>query len=140
MGSLCLPLAPAEAAALVSLRVVSARGPTMGFSLAGPSCGDLCVRTRSLMLPVSGTARLSSEVWWARHSCCFVLEHQVNPPSLFTCWRMCIMLLSDTHTSSGVKYQGIACMMTYAMCRTCQVSGTVLRSLSCRARWQPLPE
>ena len=37
-GSLCLPLAPAEAGTLGSLRVVPVRGPAMGLSLAGP-CG-----------------------------------------------------------------------------------------------------
>ena len=37
-GSLCLPLAPAEAGALGSLRVVPVRGTLMGLSLAGP-CG-----------------------------------------------------------------------------------------------------
>ena len=35
-GSLCLPLAHAEAGALGSLRVVPVRGPAMGLSLAGP--------------------------------------------------------------------------------------------------------
>ena len=35
-GSLCLPLAPAEAGALGSFRVVPVRGPAMGLSLAGP--------------------------------------------------------------------------------------------------------
>ena len=39
--SLCLPLAPAEAGALGSLRVVPVRGPAMGLSLAGPS--GVCV-------------------------------------------------------------------------------------------------
>ena len=37
LGSLCLLLAPAEAGALGSLRVVPVRGPAMGLSLAGPS-------------------------------------------------------------------------------------------------------
>ena len=36
-GSLCLLLAPAEAGALGSLRVLPAGGPAMGLSLAGPS-------------------------------------------------------------------------------------------------------
>ena len=36
-GSLCLPLAPAEAGTLGSLRVVPVRGPAMELSLAGPS-------------------------------------------------------------------------------------------------------
>ena len=36
-GSLCLPLAPAEAGALGSLRVVPVRGPAMRLSHAGPS-------------------------------------------------------------------------------------------------------
>ena len=36
-GSLCLPLPPAEAGALNSIRVVPVRGPAMGLSLAGPS-------------------------------------------------------------------------------------------------------
>ena len=36
-GSLCLPLAPAEAGALGSLRVVPVRGPAMVLSLAGRS-------------------------------------------------------------------------------------------------------
>ena len=36
-GSLCLPLAPAEAGALGSLRVLPVRSPAMGLSLAGPS-------------------------------------------------------------------------------------------------------
>ena len=36
LGSLCRPLAPAEAGALGLLRVVPVRGPAMGLSLAGP--------------------------------------------------------------------------------------------------------
>ena len=43
-GSLCLPLAPAEAGALGSLRVVPIRGPAMGLSLAGPSGVSLGLR------------------------------------------------------------------------------------------------
>ena len=43
-GSLCLPLAPAEAGALGSLRVVPLRGPAMGLSLAGPSGVGLGLR------------------------------------------------------------------------------------------------
>ena len=43
-GSLCLPLAPAEAGALGSLGVVSVQGPVMGFSLAGPSGVGLGLR------------------------------------------------------------------------------------------------
>ena len=43
-GSLCLPLAPAEARALGALSVVSARGPAMGLSLAGPSGFGLGLR------------------------------------------------------------------------------------------------
>ena len=36
-GPLCLPLAPAKAGALGSLRDVRVRGPAMGLPLAGPS-------------------------------------------------------------------------------------------------------
>ena len=43
-GSLCLPLAPAEARALGALRVVRVRGPAMGLSLAGPSVFGLGLR------------------------------------------------------------------------------------------------
>ena len=43
-GALCLPLAPAEAATLGSLRVVPLRGPAMGLSLAGPSGVGLGLR------------------------------------------------------------------------------------------------
>ena len=43
-GSLCLLLAPAEAGALGSLRVVPVRGPAMGLSLAGPSGVGLGMR------------------------------------------------------------------------------------------------
>ena len=43
-GSLCLPLAPAEAGALGSLRLVPIRGPAMGLSLAGPSGVGLGLR------------------------------------------------------------------------------------------------
>ena len=43
-GSLCLPLAPAEAGALGSLRVVPVRGPAMGLFLAGPSGFGLGLR------------------------------------------------------------------------------------------------
>ena len=43
-GSLCLPLAPAEAGAPGSLRVVPVRGPAMGLSLAGPSGVGLGLR------------------------------------------------------------------------------------------------
>ena len=43
-GSLCLPLAPAEAGALGSLRIVPVRGSAMGLSLAGPSGVGLGLR------------------------------------------------------------------------------------------------
>ena len=43
-GSLCLPLAPAEAGALGSLRVVPVWVPPMGLSLAGPSGVGLGLR------------------------------------------------------------------------------------------------
>ena len=43
-GSLCLPLAPAEARALGALRVLPVRGPAMGFSLPGPSGFGLGLR------------------------------------------------------------------------------------------------
>ena len=43
-GSLCLPLAPAEARALGALRVLPVRGPAMGLSLAGPSGFGLGLR------------------------------------------------------------------------------------------------
>ena len=43
-GSLCLPLATAEAGTLGSLRVVPVRGPAMGLSLAGPSGAGLGLR------------------------------------------------------------------------------------------------
>ena len=43
-GSLCLPLAPAEARALGVLREVPVRGPGIGLSLAGPSGFDLGLR------------------------------------------------------------------------------------------------
>ena len=43
-GSLCLPLAPAEAGAFGSLRVVPVRGTVMGLSLPGPSGVSLGLR------------------------------------------------------------------------------------------------
>ena len=43
-GSWCLPLAPAKAGALGSLRVVPVWGPAMGLSLAGPSGVGLGLR------------------------------------------------------------------------------------------------
>ena len=43
-GSLCLPLAPAEAGTLGSLRVLPVRGPAMGLSLASPSGAGLGLR------------------------------------------------------------------------------------------------
>ena len=49
-GSLCLPLAPAEAGALGSLRVVSVQGSVMGSSLEVPS--SLSVGLRALWLLV----------------------------------------------------------------------------------------
>ena len=56
-GSLCLPLAAAEAGALGSLRVVPIQGPAMGLSLACPSgVGGLRVWTWSLTPPVSRTS------------------------------------------------------------------------------------
>ena len=48
-GSLCLPLAPAEAGALGSLRVVPVWGPAMGLSLAGPSGVGLGLRALRLL-------------------------------------------------------------------------------------------
>ena len=41
---MCLPLAPSEAGALGSLRVVPVQGPAMGLSLAGPSSFGLWLR------------------------------------------------------------------------------------------------
>ena len=43
-GSLCLPLAPADAGALQVLRVVPIQGPAMGLTLAGPSSFGLGLR------------------------------------------------------------------------------------------------
>ena len=45
-GSLCLPLAPAEAGALGWLRVIHVRGPALGLSLADPS--GVCLGLRAL--------------------------------------------------------------------------------------------
>ena len=66
-GSLCRPLATAEAAALGSLRVVPVRGPAMGLSLAGPSGVGLWLRVLRWLVcvdpvtrSVSRTARLST--------------------------------------------------------------------------------
>ena len=67
-GSLCLPLAAAEAAVVGLLPVVPVQGPATGLSLAGPSGVrlGLCalrwlhVWTRSLTRPVSPTVRLST--------------------------------------------------------------------------------
>ena len=58
-GSLCLPLAPAEAGALGSLRVVPVRGPAMGLSLAGPSGVGLGLRALRWL---AGHRRLWSSV------------------------------------------------------------------------------
>ena len=63
-------LAPAAAEALVFIRVVPARGPTVGLSLAGPSGVGLGLHvlpwfrrvwTRSITRPVSRTVRLLTE-------------------------------------------------------------------------------
>ena len=43
---------------------------------------------------------------------------------------LCMLLSSDRHPAFGVKYRGIASMMIYGMCHTCQVSGIAMRSLS----------
>ena len=58
---MCLPLAPAEAGALDSLRVVPVRGPTMGLSLAGPSgvgLGLRALRCFACMDPVTDASGL----------------------------------------------------------------------------------
>ena len=58
-GSLCLPLAPAEAGALGLLRVVPVRGPAMGLSLAGPSgvgLGLPALRWLACVDPVTDTS------------------------------------------------------------------------------------
>ena len=55
-GSLCLPLATAEAAALGSLHVIPVQGPAMGLSLAGPSgvgLGLCALRWFACVLPVT---------------------------------------------------------------------------------------
>ena len=55
-GSFCLPLAPAKAGALGSLRVVHVRCPEMGLSLAGPSgvgLGLLALRWLACVDPVA---------------------------------------------------------------------------------------
>ena len=43
----------------------------------------------------------------------FPCRQQVNPPSLFTCWTWCMILLSDGHPVSDVEYQSIAIMTIY---------------------------
>ena len=68
-GSWCPLLAPAEAGALRSLRVVPVRGPAMGPALAGLSDVGLPLRalgwfwTQSLTRLVSRTVRLSARDW-----------------------------------------------------------------------------
>ena len=60
-GSLCLPLAPAEAGALGSLRAVPVRGPAMRLSVLGcVRCGGWRVWTRSLTRLVSRTVSRST--------------------------------------------------------------------------------
>ena len=67
-GSLCLPLAPAKAGVLGSLRVVPVRGPRWGCPWRVPPapvlgcvrCGGLRVWTRLLTRPVSRTVRRST--------------------------------------------------------------------------------
>ena len=54
LGSLCLPLAPAEAGELGSLRVVPVRGTAMGLSLAGPSGVGLELRALRWFTDASG--------------------------------------------------------------------------------------
>ena len=56
-GSLCLPLAPAEAGALHLLRFVPVRGPAMGLSLAGPS--GVSLRLGALRWFACGLARVT---------------------------------------------------------------------------------
>ena len=51
-------------------------------------------------------------------------------PSLFTCWPLCMLLLTDRHPAFGRKYRGRASMMIYVMCHTYQVSDIAVRSLS----------
>ena len=82
-GSLCLPLTPAEAGALGSLRVVPVRGPAMGLSPAGPSgvgLGLCALRWFACVGPVTdasgfpyrpssdgGLSRCTGAVSYARH-------------------------------------------------------------------------
>ena len=59
-GSLSLPLATARAGALASLRVVSGRGPSMGWSLAAPcgvGLGLLALRWLACLDPVTDASR-----------------------------------------------------------------------------------
>ena len=75
-GSLCLPLAPAEAGTLGSLRVVPVRGPAMGLSLAGPSGTGLGLRALRWLLCVDPVTDASGFpyrqraqcTWWMRPS------------------------------------------------------------------------
>ena len=55
-GSWCLPLAPAEAGLLGSLRVQPVGGTAMGLSLAGPSIVDLGLRGLACGDPVTHTS------------------------------------------------------------------------------------
>ena len=51
--------------------------------------------------------------WWAGPSSCLLCMQQVNPPSLFTCWSWCMILLTDGHLASGVEHRSVAIMMVY---------------------------
>ena len=76
-GSSCLPLTPAEAGALGSLRVVPLRGPAMGLSLAGPSGVGLWLRALRWLAcvdPVTHASGFPYRPWKGRWDCMQIVK------------------------------------------------------------------
>ena len=128
-GSLCLPLAPAEAGALGSLRVVPVRGPSMGLSPAGPSgvCWVLClcVVLRCLLLLLVVPC-----VWSSRQVGLFAVWFAV-----LVCVAVCCVVLCVSGCGAVLR----CCALCRPVLRCCVLFSFVALvwcRLLCRALWR----
>ena len=103
-GSLCLPLATAEAGALGSLRVVRVRGPAIRLSLAGPSDVGLGLRALRWLACVDPLDRVCTPYKQHTKKCRYICIHS-----------------HFTYTGTVYLQSGSFCLKLRPVMRTCHV-------------------
>ena len=129
-GSLCLPLAPAEAGALGPLRVVPVRGPAIGLSLAGPSgvgLGLRALRWLACVDPVTdasgflyrpsfdgGLGRCSGAVLCGRRHLSSAVRRTPRPGPVCVC--VCLLFLAGSGEPASRARSGAPHLFLWPLC------------------------